>query len=44
MNHQLLDALLDDDTAWCWSDTEEHGTEPMDAAAQVRHAAAAASA
>ncbi|MDP7641812.1 MAG: UDP-3-O-acyl-N-acetylglucosamine deacetylase [Alphaproteobacteria bacterium] len=43
MNHQLLDALLDDDTAWCWTDMDEHGAERMDAAVQVRHAAAAAS-
>ena len=41
MNHQLLDALLDDDTAWCWTDMD---AERIDAAVQVCHAAVAASA
>ena len=43
MNHQLLDALLDDGTAWCWTDTDADGAERMDAAVQVRLAVAAAS-
>ena len=44
MNHQLLDALLDDETAWCWTEMDALGAERLDAAPQVRHAAVAASA
>lgn len=44
MNHQLLDTLLDDDTAWCWTDMDAERAERTDAAVQVRHAAVAASA
>ena len=44
MNHQLLGALLDDETAWRWTDMDALGAERLDAAPQVRHAAVAASA
>ncbi len=44
MNHQLLNALLDDDAAWCWTDMTAHATDRIDAAPPVRHAAVAASA
>ena len=44
MNHELLNALLDDETAWCWTDMNVLSVDRIDAAPQVRHAAVAASA
>ena len=41
MNHKLLDALLDDGDAWCWTTLDEHGAKRINAAPQARHAAAA---
>ncbi len=44
MNHQLLAALLDDADAWCWIDMEAESPSRRNAAPQVHHVAAAASA
>jgi len=44
MNHELLNALLDDETAWCWTDMDVLSVDRIDAAPQVRYAAVAASA
>jgi UDP-3-O-[3-hydroxymyristoyl] N-acetylglucosamine deacetylase len=44
MNHELLDALLDDSDAWCWVDMNALNPNRLNAAPQVHHAAAAASA
>ncbi len=44
MNHQLLGALLDDSDAWRWIDMDAQSPSRRNAAPQVHHAAAAASA
>jgi UDP-3-O-[3-hydroxymyristoyl] N-acetylglucosamine deacetylase len=44
MNHELLAALLGDETAWCWTEMWAVDNPRGDAAAQVRHAAVAATA